>query len=501
MNQAKLSPYTTNPRRKGGRHKHNQYKTPKQFPSTNFPKNKLGMMVHANSDPVSSSDQIQSNLKSAITTSPHSMSLSHQDCSINQIQRPQELYSENYVHPPPLENRNSAPEIVVLSPGRELPKIPIQSSQQDSNPVISKKIHNSYGVEDRINRAKAKVFQNGGLFRSVGGGSKDSGYFLDDDPQLLPSIYQPGPTSIATGPSSNGNNGHVRQKLSTRFHSAQKLNYKLAALSNFASAASANINVRRSRTFNISDMHEQLNMVGNGGNHSNIIYDSANESIDNTRYYTKTLPKQMKTSSGNSNSHRKTQTLRKLEPSTLTISSSSARDSNSSSSSGVCCGSYSSDITTTEVSSSNGSGSVGDLGSGASSTTSSRKSSNSSTKDDNTIEDDGTGTELRSEIKEDALKEIAAFESFIANYVVQQSSHPKVNHHDAHGCASKQSGVNPKRSQKTQLAVPSSLNAPVSSGIPPSGTSRGRRVVANGGVVRTLERQKKIMTSQNSEEA
>ena len=118
-----------------------------------------------------------------------------------------------------------------------------------------------------------------------------------------------------------------------------------------------------------------------------------------------------------------------------------------------------------------------------------------------TIEDDGTGTELRSEIKEDALKEIAAFESFIANYVVQQSSHSKVNHHDSHGCVSKQSGVNPKRNQKAQLEVPSSLNTPVSSGIPPSGPLRGRRMIANGGVVRTLERQKKIMTSQNSEEA
>ena len=456
----------------------------------------MAMMVHANSDPVSSSDQLQNSLKSAITTSPPSMSLSHHDCSTNQIHRPHELYSENYVHPPPLENRNSAPEIVVLSPGRELPKIPIQSSQQDSNQVITKKSHNMYGVEDRINRAKSKMFQNGGLFRSVGGGSKDSGYFLEDDPQLMPSIYQPGPTSISTGPTSNGSSGHVRQKLSTRFHSAQKLNYKLAALSSFASAASANINVRRSRTFNISDMHEQLNMVGNGGTHSNIIYDSSNEPIDTTRYYTKTLPKQMKTSTGSSSSSRKTQTLRKLEPAALTVSSSSARDSNSSSSSGVCCGSYSSDITTTTASSSNGSGSVGDLGSGASSTTSSRKSSNSSSKDETTIEDDGTGIEIRSEIKEDALKEIAAFESFIANYVVQQSSNPKVNHVS---CASQPSKTN--RCQKAQLAVPSSLNNPVGSGIPPTGPSRGRRMVANGGVVRTLERQKKIMSSQNSEEA
>ena len=29
------------------------------------------------------------------------------------------VYPRGYNHPPPLENRNSAPEIVVLSPGRE----------------------------------------------------------------------------------------------------------------------------------------------------------------------------------------------------------------------------------------------------------------------------------------------------------------------------------------------------------------------------------------------
>ena len=39
------------------------------------------------------------------------------------------------------------------------------------------------------------------------------------------------------------------QKLSTRFQTATKINYKLAALSSFA-------NVKRSRTFNISDVQE-----------------------------------------------------------------------------------------------------------------------------------------------------------------------------------------------------------------------------------------------------
>ena len=53
---------------------------------------------------------------------------------------------------------------------------------------------------------------------------------------------------------------------------------------------------------------------------------------------------------------------------------------------------------------------------------------------------------------------------------------------------------------KSQLALPSSASS--KTGIPPTGP-RGRRMIATGGVVRTLERQKKItsMSSQNSEEA
>ena len=505
MNQAKLSPYTTNPRRKGGRYKnHNQ--NSKQLPSLNLTNNKLAMMMHSNSDPVET--QHQNHFKSAITTSfPKSNpSINSSEGEASGKLDPQ-FYSGNYVHPPPLENRNSAPEIVVLSPGRELPKIPI--GQQEIPVNSTKKNFSTYGVEDRIHRAKAKVFQNGGLFRSAG--SKESTYYMEDDfrTQLAPNLYQPAPASIPQGPCSSGS-GHVRQKLSTRFHSAQKLNYKLAALSSFASAASANINVRRSRTFNISDIHEQLSPGGNGGCNGNIIYDN-NEPISNTNYYTKTLPKQMKTSS--STSPRKTQTMKKLESNTLSVVS-GARDSNSSSSSGVFCGSYSSDITTTG--SSNGTGSVGDIGSGASSTASSRKSSNSSSKDETTIEEDGTGNEIRTNISEDALKEIAAFESFIAGYAVQQIKQP-IRHQ--HCCASsssqKTSGgagkmccmafgggghmvTNAKcHNTKSQLTIPSSNTIR-----PPSGP-RGRRMIASGGVVRTLERQKKItsMSSQNSEEA
>ena len=45
------------------------------------------------------------------------------------------------------------------------------------------------------------------------------------------------------------------QKLSTRFQTATKINYKLAALSSFA-------NVKRSRTFNISDVQEPAMTIG-----------------------------------------------------------------------------------------------------------------------------------------------------------------------------------------------------------------------------------------------
>ena len=226
-------------------------------------------MTHANSTQVADQHKL---LKSAITPPPTSAPAMVSQGE-EEIHPPNtSLYSATYQHPPPLENRNSAPEIVVLSPGRELPKIPIQ--QEQVNQHASKKNFNSHGVEDRINRAKARVFQNGGMFRHSG--SKDSSHYIEDDltGQLAPSpVYQHTSTSIPPGPSSTGS-GHVRQKLSTRFHSAQKLNYKLAALSSFASAASANINVRRSRTFNISDVHEQLNVVGNGGGYNGNIYDN-----------------------------------------------------------------------------------------------------------------------------------------------------------------------------------------------------------------------------------
>merc|ERR1719273_1725226 len=253
-------------------------------------------MVHANSDPASSTaDQLTTSLlsKSTMTTSPPSMSLSHHHNVGSNIKRPHELYSDNYVHPPPLENRNSAPEIVVLSPGRELPQIPIHQEKP------SKKNYNTHGVEDRINRAKAKVLHKGGLFRST----ENTAYCLDDELTVLPTTHQYEPTlnTVSPGPCSAGS-AHVRQKLSTRFHSAQKLNYKLAALSSFASAASANINVRRSRTFNISDVHDQLTVGASGNNGGGIngnIYDIG-DPTSNTSYYTKTLPKQMKTSSGNS---------------------------------------------------------------------------------------------------------------------------------------------------------------------------------------------------------
>lgn len=450
-------------------------------------------MTHAISDPIP--EQQTTHSPSAITSVPPTPNSYMEIQQENGKCMNSQFYSPNYVHPPPLENRNSAPEIVVLSPGRELPQIPIHQEKP------SKKSYNTHGVEDRINRAKAKVLHKGGMFRST----ENTAYCLDDELTVLPTThqYEPSLNTVSPGPCSAGS-GHVRQKLSTRFHSAQKLNYKLAALSSFASAASANINVRRSRTFNISDVHDQLTVGAsgnNGGGISGNIYDIG-DPTSNTSYYTKTLPKQMKTSSGNS--PRKIQTMRKLDTNTLTVAA-GARDSNSSASSGVCCGSYSSDITTTTTGSSNGTGSIGELGSGASSTASSRKSSNSSSKDEPTIGEDETGTEIRTNISEDALKEIAAFESFIASYVVQQAQPAQTHHHTC--CSSKlvptgDHNVSNTKHQvaKTQLALPSLVSN--KTGIPPIGP-RGRRMIATGGVVRTLERQKKItsMSSQNSEEA
>ena len=269
LNQAKLSAYTTNPRRKKNKHHKHQSK---QLPSLTILNTKSSKMVHHNSAPVPDGQKLLSAITPPPLSAPANANTDEQDISL-QITS---TYPGGYQHPPPLENRNSAPEIVVFSPGRELPKLPI--SQELPTQHTSKKNLNSHGIEERINRAKARVLQNGGLF----GGSIDSNSYIEEDiiAQGSPSpVYH----TISPGPSSSGS-GHVRQKLSTRFHSAQKLNYKLAALSSFASAASAN--VRRSRTFNISDVHDQLTIVGNGG-YNNNIYTNNEPPVTTTNYYTK----------------------------------------------------------------------------------------------------------------------------------------------------------------------------------------------------------------------
>jgi len=138
---------------------------------------------------------------------------------------------KNKLPPPrhPLENRNSAPDIVVtgttgLTQFRHssLGNHPSGSSTSGTSSGTSRR--QQHLLEDRIHRAKARV-QNG--------------------------LYNLSSTSQSSSASSiySTNSLNKPQKLSTRFQTATKINYKLAALSSFA-------NVKRSRTFNISDVQE-----------------------------------------------------------------------------------------------------------------------------------------------------------------------------------------------------------------------------------------------------
>ena len=64
----------------------------------------------------------------------------------------------------------------------------------------------------------------------------EGGPLVQQVAQVIPS------SSPTTGQAANSATSGNRQKLSTRFHSAQKLNYKLAALSNFACTATGKVN-------------------------------------------------------------------------------------------------------------------------------------------------------------------------------------------------------------------------------------------------------------------
>ena len=63
----------------------------------------------------------------------------------------------------------------------------------------------------------------------------DGGLVVQKVAQVIPS------SSPTTGQAANSASSGNRQKLSTRFHSAQKINYKLAALSNFACTATGKV--------------------------------------------------------------------------------------------------------------------------------------------------------------------------------------------------------------------------------------------------------------------
>jgi hypothetical protein len=127
----------------------------------------------------------------------------------------------------PLENRNSAPDIVVTGATGNIQQFR-HSSLTGVNPPSTNRRH-QHLLEDRIHRAKARV-QNGLYNLSTSQSSSAS------------SIY-------------STNSLNKPQKLSTRFQTATKINYKLAALSSFAS-------VKRSRTFNISDVHDVPMTIG-----------------------------------------------------------------------------------------------------------------------------------------------------------------------------------------------------------------------------------------------
>ncbi|TRY79244.1 hypothetical protein TCAL_01978 [Tigriopus californicus] len=217
---------------------------------------------------------------------------------------------------PPLENRNSAPEIVVTA------HVNGNAGRRGQG-----------GLEERINRAKARV-QSG--FNHFGSGPN------------LGSTACPIPLH---GP---------KPKLSSRFQSAQKLNSKF--LNNFSNS------VKRSRTFNISDVQEELATLG----------------------LSKTLPRKHKT--------RKT-------------SNKSGRHSVESSPENGAAYSYGSSTMSFD----------------SSSTASSRKSSNSSTNNEeasssrnfdsySSASSSTTNQNLRTEVSEQALAEIAAWEMFAQNY-------------------------------------------------------------------------------------
>ena len=139
--------------------------------------------------------------------------------------------------------RNSAPEIVVTREG--LPRQPLSVPTVPSgSPGHRASASRSNRIEERINRARARVWHNNSQ-NSVG--SNSSGHITSSasvnsisaqaSAQVIPSSSPTTTTAASAAAAAAGSSSTTRQKLSTRFHSAQKLNYKLAALSNFASSA------------------------------------------------------------------------------------------------------------------------------------------------------------------------------------------------------------------------------------------------------------------------
>ena len=107
----------------------------------------------------------------------------------------------------------------------------------------SRRLHHG-GLEERIQRAKAKV-QNGLLHMGSGSSissSSSSSLSAFASSASVPSSTSTAPSSMTNGMGGVPPTGHPsgRVKLSTRFQTAQKLNYKLAALSSFSTRFNLN---------------------------------------------------------------------------------------------------------------------------------------------------------------------------------------------------------------------------------------------------------------------
>ena len=262
---------------------------------------------------------------------------------------------------PPLENRNSAPEIVVGGRGG--------GGAQPFGGTLPPPRRTQSGLEERINRAKAK-------FGQLGVGTPSLGAVCNNNNNNN--------NNICHGSSSS----NPKPKLSSRFHSAQKLNSRL--LSNLSSAANG---VKRSRTFNISDVQDELTN-GSVAAAAAVAGSSSSSGVGSSR----TLPVKPRIRKSSKGSSSQSSSMESTASSTSSSSSSSSSPDNN-----------------------NGSGSSMSCSYDSSSTASSRKSSNSSNSAAAAAASNETLLDFRAGVSKDALEQIAAFEAFAQDYYRRQA--------------------------------------------------------------------------------